>query len=183
MWPAAQAEARRAQDRFPAVIAEVRGEGLLVGLRAAVPNGELVDELRAEKLNHGCGWRQRGAAVAPLIVSDAEIAEAVHRLSGPAAGSRSSMRAMELSMGLSMEPSDEHQWRPSLYRSVRHQHEGFARHDDASRAMKERLKRGGQPGKAPLKGKTLAMIFDGRRRARASPSTSPCASSAGSRSR
>jgi len=31
---------------------------------------------------------------------------------------------------------------------------------DASRAMKERLKRGGQPGKAPLKGKTLAMIFD-----------------------
>jgi len=31
---------------------------------------------------------------------------------------------------------------------------------DASRAMKERLKREGQPGKAPLKGKTLAMIFD-----------------------
>ena len=31
---------------------------------------------------------------------------------------------------------------------------------DASRAMKERLKRDGQPGKAPLKGKTLAMIFD-----------------------
>jgi ornithine carbamoyltransferase len=31
---------------------------------------------------------------------------------------------------------------------------------DASRAMKDRLKREGQPGKAPLKGKTLAMIFD-----------------------
>jgi ornithine carbamoyltransferase len=31
---------------------------------------------------------------------------------------------------------------------------------DASRTMKERLKRDGQPGKAPLKGKTLAMIFD-----------------------
>jgi len=31
---------------------------------------------------------------------------------------------------------------------------------DASRAMKDRLKRDGQPGKAPLKGKTLAMIFD-----------------------
>jgi ornithine carbamoyltransferase len=31
---------------------------------------------------------------------------------------------------------------------------------DASRAMKERLKRDGQPGKAPLRGKTLAMIFD-----------------------
>jgi ornithine carbamoyltransferase len=31
---------------------------------------------------------------------------------------------------------------------------------DASRTMKERLKRDGQGGKAPLKGKTLAMIFD-----------------------
>ncbi len=31
---------------------------------------------------------------------------------------------------------------------------------ETSRAMKERLKRDGQPGKAPLKGKTLAMIFD-----------------------
>jgi ornithine carbamoyltransferase len=31
---------------------------------------------------------------------------------------------------------------------------------DASRAMKGRLKRDGVPGKAPLKGKTLAMIFD-----------------------
>jgi ornithine carbamoyltransferase len=31
---------------------------------------------------------------------------------------------------------------------------------DASRAMKERLKRDGQSSKAPLKGKTLAMIFD-----------------------
>jgi ornithine carbamoyltransferase len=31
---------------------------------------------------------------------------------------------------------------------------------DASRTMKDRLKRDGQPGKAPLKGKTLAMIFD-----------------------
>jgi ornithine carbamoyltransferase len=31
---------------------------------------------------------------------------------------------------------------------------------DASRAIKDRLKRDGQPGKAPLKGKTLAMIFE-----------------------
>ena len=31
---------------------------------------------------------------------------------------------------------------------------------DASHAMKERLKRDGQAGRAPLKGKTLAMIFD-----------------------
>src|SRR5436190_8180804 len=38
------------KDRYPTVISEVRGEGLLVGLRAVVPNGELVDALRAEKV-------------------------------------------------------------------------------------------------------------------------------------
>ncbi|KAB2878653.1 MAG: aspartate aminotransferase family protein, partial [Pseudorhodoplanes sp.] len=38
------------KDRFPGVIEEVRGEGLLLGLKAAVPNGDLVKELRAERL-------------------------------------------------------------------------------------------------------------------------------------
>ena len=38
------------KDHYPSVIAEVRGEGLLVGLRARVPAGELVDALRAEKM-------------------------------------------------------------------------------------------------------------------------------------
>jgi hypothetical protein len=38
------------KDRHSAVIAEIRGEGYLVGLRAMVPNGRLVDALRAEKV-------------------------------------------------------------------------------------------------------------------------------------
>ncbi len=36
------------QDRHPGIIAEVRGEGLLLGLRAHVPAAELVTALRAE---------------------------------------------------------------------------------------------------------------------------------------
>ena len=68
------------KDRFPAVIAEVRGEGLLVGLRAAVPNGELVDELRAEKLITVAAGDNVVRLLPPLIVSDAEIAEATQRL-------------------------------------------------------------------------------------------------------
>ena len=40
------------KDRYPAVIAEVRGEGLLLGLRAVVPSGELVDALRAGEDDH-----------------------------------------------------------------------------------------------------------------------------------
>src|SRR5690606_8144343 len=38
------------QDRYPSVIAEVRGEGLLMGLRMIPPASAMVDELRAEKM-------------------------------------------------------------------------------------------------------------------------------------
>jgi acetylornithine/N-succinyldiaminopimelate aminotransferase len=68
------------KDRYPAVIAEVRGEGLLVGLRAVVPSGELVDELRAEKMITVAAGDNVVRLLPPLIVSEEEIAEAVRRL-------------------------------------------------------------------------------------------------------
>src|SRR5499426_523390 len=68
------------KDRFPTVVAEVRGEGLLVGLRVVVPNGELVDELRAEKLITVAAGDNVVRLLPPLIVSDTEIAEAAQRL-------------------------------------------------------------------------------------------------------
>src|SRR5258708_27234152 len=37
-------------DRFPGVLSEVRGEGLLIGLKAVVPAGDLVAALRDAKL-------------------------------------------------------------------------------------------------------------------------------------
>ena len=37
-------------DRYPAVLPEVRGEGLLVGVKAVVPSGDLVNALRDQKL-------------------------------------------------------------------------------------------------------------------------------------
>ena len=68
------------KDRYPAVIAEVRGEGLLVGLRAVVPSGELVDELRAEHMITVAAGDNVVRLLPPLIVSDEEIAEAVRRI-------------------------------------------------------------------------------------------------------
>jgi acetylornithine/N-succinyldiaminopimelate aminotransferase len=68
------------KDRFPSVLAEIRGEGLLVGLRAVVPSGELVDELRAEKLITVAAGDNVVRLLPPLIVSEAEIAEAVRRI-------------------------------------------------------------------------------------------------------
>jgi acetylornithine/N-succinyldiaminopimelate aminotransferase len=68
------------RDRHPAVIAEVRGEGLLIGLRSQVPNGDLVDACRAEKLLTVAAGDNVVRLLPPLIVGEAEVAEAVARL-------------------------------------------------------------------------------------------------------
>ena len=68
------------KDRHPGVIAEVRGEGLLLGLRTVMPNGEFIDALRAEKLLAVAAGDNVARLVPPLIVSDQEIAEAVNRV-------------------------------------------------------------------------------------------------------
>ena len=68
------------KDRYADVIAEVRGEGLLLGLRAVVPNNELVDALRAEKLLTIAAGDNVVRLLPPLIVSEAEIAEALDRI-------------------------------------------------------------------------------------------------------
>jgi acetylornithine/N-succinyldiaminopimelate aminotransferase len=67
-------------DRYPTVVAELRGEGLLVGLRAVVPSAELVDELRAEKMITAAAGDNVVRLLPPLIVSEEEVAEAVRRL-------------------------------------------------------------------------------------------------------
>ncbi len=68
------------KDRFPAVIAEVRGEGLLLGLRAVVPNGELVDALRAAGLLTVAAGDNVVRLYPPLIISEDEVAEGVARV-------------------------------------------------------------------------------------------------------
>jgi acetylornithine/N-succinyldiaminopimelate aminotransferase len=68
------------KDRFPSVISEVRGEGLLIGLRAVVPSGDLVDALRDENVLVVAAGDNVVRLLPPLIVSEAEIAEGVRRL-------------------------------------------------------------------------------------------------------
>jgi acetylornithine/N-succinyldiaminopimelate aminotransferase len=65
------------KDRHAAVIEEVRGEGLLIGMRAAVPMAQLVDALRAEKLLTVAAGENVVRLLPPLIVSEAEIDHAV----------------------------------------------------------------------------------------------------------
>jgi acetylornithine/N-succinyldiaminopimelate aminotransferase len=68
------------KDRHPAVIAEVRGEGLLIGLKCRVPNGEVIDAFRAEKLLSVGAGDNVARLVPPLIVTEAEVADAIGRV-------------------------------------------------------------------------------------------------------
>ena len=83
------------RDRHPGVIAEVRGEGLLLGLVAACPNGELVEALRAEKLLAVAAGDNVVRLLPPLIIDEPEIAEAdrPHRPRRDAASSARSASA------------------------------------------------------------------------------------------
>jgi acetylornithine/N-succinyldiaminopimelate aminotransferase len=67
-------------DRYPTVIAEVRGEGLLVGLRTVVPNGDLVNELHRERMITVAAGDNVVRLLPPLIVSEEEVGEAVRRI-------------------------------------------------------------------------------------------------------
>jgi acetylornithine/N-succinyldiaminopimelate aminotransferase len=68
------------KDRHGAVIAEVRSEGLLIGLRLVPPASAMVDELRAEKMLCPTAGDNVVRLLPPLIIGEEEISEAVARI-------------------------------------------------------------------------------------------------------
>jgi len=68
------------KDRHSSVIAEVRGEGLLIGLRMVPPVAEMVDELRNEEMITVAAGDNVVRLLPPLIISEAEISEAIARI-------------------------------------------------------------------------------------------------------
>ena len=68
------------KDRYPSLVAEVRGEGLLVGLRMLVPASELVDATRAENMLTVGAGDNVVRLLPPLIINEQELAEGVARL-------------------------------------------------------------------------------------------------------
>jgi acetylornithine/N-succinyldiaminopimelate aminotransferase len=67
-------------DRHPDVLSEVRGEGLLIGLKAVVPAGDLVAALRDAKLLTVGAGENVVRLLPPLIVTEAEIEESIQRI-------------------------------------------------------------------------------------------------------
>jgi acetylornithine/N-succinyldiaminopimelate aminotransferase len=68
------------KDRHASVLAEVRGEGFLIGLRMVPPASEMVDELRNEKMITVAAGDNVVRLLPPLIIDEAEISEAVARI-------------------------------------------------------------------------------------------------------
>ncbi len=67
-------------DRYPTVLSEVRGEGMLIGLKAVVPAPDLVGALRDAKLLTVGAGDNVVRFLPPLIVTESDIEEAVQRL-------------------------------------------------------------------------------------------------------
>ncbi|MBR1091922.1 aspartate aminotransferase family protein [Bradyrhizobium manausense] len=67
-------------DRHPDIVSEIRGEGLLIGIKAVVPSGDLVAALRNEKLLTVGAGDNVVRFLPPLIVTEAEIEDGVARL-------------------------------------------------------------------------------------------------------
>ncbi len=63
--------------RYPKVLSEVRGTGLLLGLRCVVPNGEVLSRLRAEGLLAVTAAENVLRLAPPLIIDDTQDDEAV----------------------------------------------------------------------------------------------------------
>jgi acetylornithine/N-succinyldiaminopimelate aminotransferase len=68
------------KDRHPAIIAEIRGEGLMLGLRLHAPNTDFVDAAFRQKLLTIAAGDNVIRLLPPLIVGEGELAEAVSRL-------------------------------------------------------------------------------------------------------
>ena len=68
------------RDQHPSVIAEIRGEGLMVGIKTHMPNTDFVLAARAEHLLVIGAGDNVVRLLPPLVVVEAEVAEAVRRI-------------------------------------------------------------------------------------------------------
>ena len=67
-------------DEFPEIIAGVRGDGLMLGLKCVVPNTAVAAALRQEKLLAVGAGENVLRLLPPLVISDAEIREGLDRI-------------------------------------------------------------------------------------------------------
>ncbi|NTI27473.1 aspartate aminotransferase family protein [Rhizobium rhizogenes] len=68
------------QDRFPDIIEDIRGEGLMLGIKAAIPQAELLQAIRAEYLLGVPAGDNVIRLLPPLVVTAEEAREGIARI-------------------------------------------------------------------------------------------------------
>ncbi|PSC06099.1 acetylornithine transaminase [Alsobacter soli] len=68
------------KDRHPSIIAEIRGEGMLLGVRTKIPNTELAAAAREEHLLLVPAGDNVVRLLPPLVITEADVSEAFDRL-------------------------------------------------------------------------------------------------------
>ena len=81
------------KDRHPSVIEDVRGEGLLLGVKAKVPNTDLVAALRDQKMLTVGAGDNVVRLLPPLIISEDEARDGMARLEKACAALEQAMAA------------------------------------------------------------------------------------------
>jgi acetylornithine/N-succinyldiaminopimelate aminotransferase len=81
------------KDRFPDVVLDIRGKGLLIGLKLATPNREFMVLARDERLLIAGGGDNCVRLLPPLVLSLDEAREAVEKLERACASARKSLAA------------------------------------------------------------------------------------------
>ncbi len=67
-------------DRYPRIIEDVRGEGLMLGIKCRVPNTDLVAALRTEKLLTVGAGDNVVRLLPPLVIDESHLDEAMEKL-------------------------------------------------------------------------------------------------------
>jgi acetylornithine/N-succinyldiaminopimelate aminotransferase len=68
------------KDTYPDVIEDIRGSGLMMGIKCKIPNTALVAAALAEKLLVIGAGDNVVRLLPPLVITDADVAEAVGKL-------------------------------------------------------------------------------------------------------
>ena len=71
-------------EEFPHVFGELRGQGLMIGLKMNVPNGEFINRLRADGMLAVPAGDSVVRLLPPLIVGEDEVREAVQHIANAA---------------------------------------------------------------------------------------------------
>jgi acetylornithine/N-succinyldiaminopimelate aminotransferase len=82
------------KDQHPAIIAGVRGQGLMMGIKTHVPNTDFITAVREQKLILIAAGDNVARLLPPLVISEGDLAEAMSRIDAACVAIEGELKAM-----------------------------------------------------------------------------------------